>query len=589
MEIGMYLTRSRWSRHFTTWILRQMPWSHALVLLGLIVFVAGHAYYWLRADVPLPTGSKDTVYMYHMTKYVDLFQQHGLNLGSILRGMRQQVYSPGYILPAAILCYFQPVYWKIVFFSNLPYIILILFLTYKLGTLLVNHRVGLFATILLALFPTFYGPSRLFLIQFAEMGVVLAAVYTLLKCEYFKNRGYSLLFGASMAVCLLVKIESVMFLIGPVGYVAARLVYLFIRRGKEIDFKRASFHIFMGILIVVIATSPVFFQRLGVLHGGLIGMGQEPGESAGLHFGPYLAGLLENQLGPVFFVGFIGAFLHVLFFTAISIHRKWILTLWMALPFGILVSMTHFPYVPYDYPFIPLVALLMAIWINSMKRKRYGVLAFLVLIGLLQHYSFSFGFPPRLDHLKTVLMGRTFAYFKEDDQICRTPRSADRYLAPYHEVFENLAGKIADPHSPKTLLVDGDLSDRHRYNPFMFLFMSRFQLTPYRIDYEYLDVGNYLNLDHYDRLLMFTSQNDRAVRDKSWLFRTLAARVESHDVDRRGYAIDEIKTYLDEKGPDRIGADYERLMSGFDESEILTKNGVTVLMLQRRRYVPKIR
>ncbi|UCH89295.1 MAG: glycosyltransferase family 39 protein [Thermoplasmata archaeon] len=103
--------------------------------------------------------------------------------------------------------------------TNVIFMIILLFSVYGIGKYLFSREVGLFAAILVSLFPIIHGLSRSFLVDFPSAAMIALSIYLLLKTEYFTNRKYSILFGLSMGLGLLTRDAYPVFMLGPLLYI----------------------------------------------------------------------------------------------------------------------------------------------------------------------------------------------------------------------------------------------------------------------------------------------------------------------------------------------------------------------------------
>ena len=100
-------------------------------------------------------------------------------------------------------------------YLNLVFIILLSFGAYFTGEYLWNGETGLTAGILTLSLPGIVGYSRINNIDIACAAAVIWTLYFLIRCNRFKNRGWSLGFFALCGVGMLIKWAFVFFLIAP--------------------------------------------------------------------------------------------------------------------------------------------------------------------------------------------------------------------------------------------------------------------------------------------------------------------------------------------------------------------------------------
>ena len=97
-----------------------------------------------------------------------------------------------------------------------------LFFTYKTGELVAGPAEGLLAALLLALYPSVYGLSRIYgHCDFPVMAAVAFNIFCLLKSDGFKDLKWSVIYGVSAGIGLLTKDTFLAFFLPPLFVVAA--------------------------------------------------------------------------------------------------------------------------------------------------------------------------------------------------------------------------------------------------------------------------------------------------------------------------------------------------------------------------------
>ncbi len=99
--------------------------------------------------------------------------------------------------------------------TNSLYLVLLLLAVYGIGERLAGPWIGLLAATLLSLFPIVFSMSRYTYVDFALTSMVAVNVCLLLRSDGFARRGYSLLYGLSFGLGMLVKWTFVVFALPP--------------------------------------------------------------------------------------------------------------------------------------------------------------------------------------------------------------------------------------------------------------------------------------------------------------------------------------------------------------------------------------
>ncbi|MFH1799913.1 MAG: glycosyltransferase family 39 protein [Candidatus Omnitrophota bacterium] len=103
-------------------------------------------------------------------------------------------------------------------YVNFIFYVLLVLSTYFLGKKCFNRRAGLIAAFLIGFYPAVCAFSRQFQLDFPLLCVTAACVCLLVYSENFSKRGYSLLFGLSLGMGTLVKLQIMVFLLVPLLY-----------------------------------------------------------------------------------------------------------------------------------------------------------------------------------------------------------------------------------------------------------------------------------------------------------------------------------------------------------------------------------
>ena len=237
-----------------------------------------------------------------------------------------------------------------------------LYFIYKIGAELKDKETGNIAMILFALTPAVYGLSRQYGHQDWHVMVAMSAnIYCLIKSDNFKDRKWSIIYGISVGLGLLIKDEFLAYFFAPWLYVVIRSLI------ERSDLKRvinilttiitgsliAGCHYFRQAIIykiwhepIVEKTSVFSFDSLKVL----------------------TLGLSNEILSPIIFIFVLFAMLWFLKFY--KSKNKNILLLWIFVPWFIIMFMAHHKLVEYGVAFVPALILILSLFISKLKYKK---------------------------------------------------------------------------------------------------------------------------------------------------------------------------------------------------------------------------
>jgi 4-amino-4-deoxy-L-arabinose transferase-like glycosyltransferase len=193
------------------------PW----LLLGfLVLFGAINNWAWLSKNVAILNSDTRrhlmTALMYH-----DVLEP--LNPQSLFDMVIFDDYRPPLFQLSAV-----PLLWlfgrstDVATMVNVAYLAVLLCSTYAVGKKILRRDVGLLAAFVLSTFPMIYAMSRYFYLDFALTALVALNIALLLYTEDFERKGYSLGYGLTLGLGMLVKWTFVVFTVPAVVLVLLR-------------------------------------------------------------------------------------------------------------------------------------------------------------------------------------------------------------------------------------------------------------------------------------------------------------------------------------------------------------------------------
>lgn len=270
---------------------------------------------------------------------------------------------------------------------NYLFFLIGLYFIYKIGFELKDKKTGNIAMILFALTPAVYGMSRQYGHQdWHVMIAVVVNIYCLMKLDDFKDRKWSVIYGITVGLGLLIKDEFLAYFFVPWLYVVIKSL---IERAEKYKILNIIITIVLGSIIsgchyfrIEIINKILHEPVIEQVHGSIFDFE---------NFRILTIGLSEYLLSPVIFVFFIIGLLFFVF--KYRNKHKYILLLWFFIPWMIIMLMLHHKEAEYGLGFVPAMIFFCTVFISNIKNKyfKYIIVSTVVLVGILQYLNFSYG------------------------------------------------------------------------------------------------------------------------------------------------------------------------------------------------------
>ena len=344
--------------------------SSFVIFLIISLFYAINNFIWWKLNTPIISEGMSA---FHFT---DVFQNQILYFNAPLIT---------WIMKCMFFIFGKEYFDLQVIFVNYIFFIIALYCIYKIGIELKDKETGNIAMILFALSPVIYGMSRQYGHQDWHVMVAMTAnIYCLIKLNDFKDRKWSILYGMTVGLGLLIKDEFLPYFFTPWLYVVIRSLIEKIEPRKIINILItiaigsliAGCHYFRMEIITKILREPIVetasifsFESLKFM---TINLGEE---------------LLSLLLFVLSIFGFIWLLIRY------KNRNKYIFVLWFIIPWAIVTFMPHHKQIEYCIGLVPVMILFSSVLISNFKNillKRF-FLMFVILICLLQFFCFSFG------------------------------------------------------------------------------------------------------------------------------------------------------------------------------------------------------
>jgi len=129
-------------------------------------------------------------------------------------------------------------------YANFIFYFILVLSTYFFGKKCFNRRVGLLASFLVSFYPSICAFSRQCGLDFPLTGLTALCVCLLVYSEDFSKINYSLLFGLSLGISTLVKLQVIFFLSAPLVY---SIIRIFSKERKEKP--RSLLNLILGLIL----------------------------------------------------------------------------------------------------------------------------------------------------------------------------------------------------------------------------------------------------------------------------------------------------------------------------------------------------
>ena len=284
--------------------------------------------------------------------------------------------------------------------SLLPYILILLGATFYIGKHYGTTFNGLIAAYILFSYPIVFESSRQYQLDFPLTAMVALTIALLLRSRHFKDRLYSCLAGCSFGCAMLIKGQAIIFIIIPLAIVLIRVFYeLRInkqeKKGVQYTLKNniALFFLFFSIFMSFWwfgKTGQVkqqLFEHIFVAqkasYDGFTYVFKNKFSLKVLFF--YIRAAIWS-MGPLA----LGVFVLLAFWAKEKVYSKPICFFWSLSAFVVFSTVLTLKSPRFLMPILPAIALITS-WQISSLRKNKGVMVYIILlVGLLQFYSFSY-------------------------------------------------------------------------------------------------------------------------------------------------------------------------------------------------------
>ncbi|MCX5701642.1 MAG: glycosyltransferase family 39 protein [Candidatus Omnitrophica bacterium] len=278
----------------------------------------------------------------------------------------------------------------------MPYLAILLFSTYLIGSLIFSGFVGLLATFVLFMNPLIFTSSRQFQLDFPLTAMVALSILLFLKSNNFTNRKYSFFFGLSLGWTMLIKGQGMIFIICPLLW---SFYKIFANRWKEILRTGQFQNIAIFILVAGLIASIWWGDQLKMARIDLYEHIFSKQKSIEANFSwnekysftalSFYSRELLKSLGLFLFLAFIISFI---FFLIRKIQHKGTILAWIIPPFLLFNFAFTVKHIRFLLPLMPAVALITAWGLGQIRNKilKIPILSVMLIYAPIQFYLLSY-------------------------------------------------------------------------------------------------------------------------------------------------------------------------------------------------------
>ena len=383
-----------------------------ILLTFLIIFYEINNYNWLRLDSQPPEWLDQVWYLFQSLSIYDAVNTYSIDtLIYFTSG-----YHPPLVYLLVIPSYFiAGASTDVAILTNILYYAILILSIYGIAYRISNKKeIGLLSAFIISTFPMIFGMSRLFLMDFPLTAMVSLSIYFLFCTEHFKNRTYSILFGISMALGLLIKPGYPFFIILPFLYIIRNDIKIIkIVSGSkqlvsELKLRKSIHNILYSITIAIFLASfwyiPNFkaILKLQSWNRDIYAMNQNKFLNLeSVLF--YPVGIINYEISffyfLIFFILIVITFNRFVqnksiknLFRNLNFENYIILAFWIIIPY--LIFTFYYPLeFRYLLPSTPAIAIAISLMVDKIPNKTTKLLVFLVILlcGSTQFFIMTYG------------------------------------------------------------------------------------------------------------------------------------------------------------------------------------------------------
>ena len=383
---------------------------------------------------------------------------------------------------------------QIIIINYLFFIMGLLFI-YKLGSELKNKLTGKIAMILLFITPSFYLESRYYGHQdWHIITPMIINIYCLIKTKQFTDFKWSIIYGISIGIGLLIKDTFLAYFCMPYVFI---IFYSLISKFDFIKIKNILFATIIGCVL-----SCIHYFRKDIIIKVLSDNIQQ---AVPINFETtrcLTTGLWEQLLSPPIFILFVIGLIYFLFKYKQK-DNKFIILIWILFPYLSIFFMKHYKSFEYCLGFVPALILIVSIFISDINKNiiRRVLLILIFIIGVFQFLYFSFVSPKFLPY-------KNICYYNLDSNKTMEAK----------EGIKNLIGFLKKSYPNSTIGVSETLEDEIADDEIILQFLlydiKYTTIAIFSYDILYRDSNNFLSDVLNNDIIIFNYTSKKNLIDR---------------------------------------------------------------------------
>ena len=311
--------------------MKKINTSHIIFLTITLAYILLDIIFWITNNPIIPQGEA----IHHFN---DIFDNHFLYYNAPLIT---------WIMKGMFFIFGKEFFDLQIIFVNFIFFLTGLYFLYKIGLEIKDKTTGNIAMILFALTPSVYGLSRQFGHQdWHVMIAIIPNIYCLIKTKNFEDTKWSIFYGISVGIGLLIKDEFLAYFFTPYLYVVTKNLF-------KNNLRKTVINILIPIILGILIAG-CHYLRFDIIRKIIF----EPVTETVSIFSfnnIYLLtmGISEYLLSPPLFILLIISLVY--FIVKFKNKNKLILILWFLIPWLILLFMGHRKEPEYMLGFIPVL------------------------------------------------------------------------------------------------------------------------------------------------------------------------------------------------------------------------------------------
>lgn len=142
--------------------------------------------------------------------------------------------------------------------ANLFFLFILIYFVFLIGDYIKGPETGILAAFLISFYPAVYGFSRTNFVTIPMASSVALSLYLLLRCDNFISRKFSILFGISVGLGLLIKWLQIIYIFPP----AFLCLFISLKKRKEINFIQSIGNMLISVIICLLIVSVWYLPNI---------------------------------------------------------------------------------------------------------------------------------------------------------------------------------------------------------------------------------------------------------------------------------------------------------------------------------------